>query len=180
DDFAYALVLQPDGKIVLAGSTQDSSLRDEFALVRYLPDGSLDGAFGSGGKVTTDVSQYEDYADALALQPDGQLVASGPAWDAANPRFAVVRYNVDGTLDGSFGSSGIASTGVGGFSETLGMALQPDGRIVAVGLAGVEPLVVRYLAAYPKISIAGASATEGNTGTTPMSFTVSLSTPPGS
>src|SRR5574337_479956 len=75
-DIAHALVLQPDGKLVTAGGWWGYESGGGFALARYNPDGSLDSAFGIGGKVTTDFGSIE-VAFALVLQPDGKLVAAG-------------------------------------------------------------------------------------------------------
>ncbi|MFD8043601.1 calcium-binding protein [Streptomyces chartreusis] len=83
------LALQSDGKIVVAGMSQA-----EFAVARYNPDGNLDSGFGTGGKVTTDVANgFFDTAGALALQPDGKIVASGNTGDDRG----LVRYQVAGT-----------------------------------------------------------------------------------
>ena len=71
---ANALVLQPDGKLVAAGSNYISP--SDFVLVRYNPNGSLDTSFGGDGKVTTAIG-FGAEANALALQPDGKLVAAG-------------------------------------------------------------------------------------------------------
>lgn len=76
DDFARALVLQDDGKLVAAGGSFDGS---DFALARYEADGSLDPTFGTGGLVTTDFGG-DDEAFALVLQEDGRLVAAGDAF----------------------------------------------------------------------------------------------------
>ena len=73
---AKAVVIQPDGKIVVAGGNQGSGFSD-FCLARYEPDGALDPSFGVSGKVTTDFDGNSDAAEALLLQPDGKLVAAG-------------------------------------------------------------------------------------------------------
>ena len=101
---AKAVAIQPDGKIVVAGSTNmDSS----FALARYNPDGSIDPAFGGGdGKVTTDIGYSNESANAVALQSDGKIVVLGTTWDGTGSQwghFSLVRYNPDGSLDDSFG-----------------------------------------------------------------------------
>lgn len=98
-DQAFAMALQPDGKIVVAGSTMMGSLAD-FALVRYDGSGNLDPAFGAGGKVATDFSVSFDAAFAIALQPDGKIVAAGATiprglvGEIVNPSidFALARY----------------------------------------------------------------------------------------
>src|SRR5207253_383726 len=91
DDEAFALVLQPDGKLVAAGDANDGSNQD-FALVRYSPDGNLDGSFGTGGKVITPVSGAFGEANALVLQPDGKLAAAGYSYNGSDTDFAVARY----------------------------------------------------------------------------------------
>jgi uncharacterized delta-60 repeat protein len=130
DDFAEALVLQPDGKLVAGGV----SLGTGFALARYLPDGSLDTGFGSGGIVTTPGT---DWIHDLALQPDGKLVAAGTIFEEPYLDFAVARYRSDGTLDSRFGTDGIARIDfLGGHDFANAVALLRDGRIVAAGGAG--------------------------------------------
>ncbi|MGH2704871.1 MAG: hypothetical protein ACRDJ4_07205, partial [Actinomycetota bacterium] len=103
-----------------------------FALARYLPDGSLDASFGSGGLVLTDVSgsiSETDSAFALALQPDGKIVSVGLVAE----QFGLVRYLPDGSLDPTFGTGGIVKTSIGPFSAARSVALQADGKIMAVG-----------------------------------------------
>ena len=133
---ARSLALQPDGRIVVAGSSGF-----DFALARYNPDGSLDSSFGVGGKVTTDFSgtgRFEEEAHAVALQPDGKIVVAGTA-DEVGPGdfdFALARYNLDGSLDSSFGVAGLVLTdlnGNGSFDEASALVLQPDGKIVVAG-----------------------------------------------
>ncbi|MDW8425921.1 MAG: delta-60 repeat domain-containing protein [Meiothermus sp.] len=134
-DQAHALILQPDGKLVAAGTSENTAGNSDFALVRYNPDGTLDPSFGSGGKVTTAVGSSFDQASALVLQPDGKLVAAGYIQNAANNvDFALVRYNPNGSLDPSFGTGGKVTTDLGSrFDEANALVLQPDGRLVAAG-----------------------------------------------
>ena len=81
---AYALALQPDGKIVVAGESSASGNGD-FALARYLPNGTLDPSFGGDGRVLTDFgSGSYDGASALALQPDGKIVVAGYSYAVAS------------------------------------------------------------------------------------------------
>jgi uncharacterized delta-60 repeat protein len=92
DDVAYALALQPDGKLVAAGfSFNYQTGARVFALVRYNPSGSLDTSFGGTGKVTTAIGG-DNAAYALALQPDGELVAAGESWRDGRTKFALARY----------------------------------------------------------------------------------------
>ncbi len=132
-DLGLAIALQPDGKIVAAG-TSFGATGGTFALVRYTATGSLDGTFGSGGKVTTGFGGNQDEADAVAVQPDGKIVAAGKT--GGQPfDFALARYNGDGTLDSTFGTAGKATTDFAGSPEDKAHAivLQPDGTIVVAG-----------------------------------------------
>ncbi|PYE47935.1 beta strand repeat-containing protein, partial [Deinococcus yavapaiensis] len=132
-DYANALVVQPDGKLVAAGYAFNGS-NDDFALVRYTTSGSLDTTFGSSGKVTTGFGSGSDTALALALQPDGKLVAAGLTSNGSNNDFALARYTTSGSLDTTFGSSGKVTTAIGsGNDGALALALQPDGKLVAAG-----------------------------------------------
>ena len=134
-DVAYALVLQPDGKLVAAGDSDNGSNHD-FALARYNPNGTLDSGFGSGGVVTTAIGSGWATAYALALQPDGRLVAAGKGWDGTKSHFgfALARYDLDGTLDSTFGSGGKVTTAIGSFDDgARALAPQPDGRLLAAG-----------------------------------------------
>ncbi|MGI8849886.1 MAG: hypothetical protein ACR2HT_06930, partial [Pyrinomonadaceae bacterium] len=131
-DIAYAVAIQPDGRIVAAGSSGPFPSVD-FALARYNPDGSLDNSFGTGGKVITNINNSANIAYAMALQPDGKVVAAGFSGDS-NRDFALARYNTDGTLDNSFGTGGSVTTSIGsGNDEAYAVAIQSDGRIVAAG-----------------------------------------------
>ncbi len=135
---ARAVVVQPDGRIVAAGSANTATTEADFALVRYNPDGSIDPAFGPGanGTVTTDFSGSIDGAEDLKLQADGKIVVVGSA-AAATTDFALVRYNPDGTLDEAFGSGGRVTTDFGGGTDiAFAVDLQPDGKIVVAGSGG--------------------------------------------
>ncbi|MEW6681846.1 MAG: HYR domain-containing protein [Nitrospirota bacterium] len=130
DDRVYALAIQSNGKIVVAGCSNCSAAPD-FAVARYNPDGSLDSSFGVGGKVTTDFGATNDYAYAISPQADGKLVVAGSSADV----IALARYNPDGSLDTSFGTSGKVLTSIGpyGIGYARDLAIQADGKIVAAG-----------------------------------------------
>jgi uncharacterized delta-60 repeat protein len=134
--YAYSVALQADGKIVVAGSSWNGSNND-FAVARYTTLGVLDPGFGTGGTLTTNISvSGGDWAHAVAIQPgDQKIVAAGVAQMGANLDFALVRYNTNGTLDTSFGTGGKVTTslGTGTDNEAYGLAIQSDGKIVAVG-----------------------------------------------
>ena len=132
-DYASSVVAQPDGRVVVAGSTRKAG-EDDFALVRYTTTGALDTTFGGDGIVTTDISPgFGDAVAGLALQPNGRLVAGGNTGDD----FAVVRYQPGGAPDLGFGENGIALRDLGATSETAtGVVLQADGGIVVAGSTG--------------------------------------------
>ncbi|MGF1471252.1 MAG: hypothetical protein ACFB50_05840 [Rubrobacteraceae bacterium] len=93
--FAEGVAIQPDGKVVAAGSAGTDS-GDEFAVARYNADGTLDPSFGTNGTVTTDVGGNDSsFANAVALQPDGKIVAAGRAITGSGTEFAVARYKGD-------------------------------------------------------------------------------------
>ena len=130
NDFAYAVAFQSDGKIVAAGS-DNNSLTSNFALARYNTDGSLDASFGTSGKVITPSGSAYD----IAIQSDGKIVAVGYSSTGTSLGFALVRYNTDGSLDSTFGAGGKVITT---FSNGIGfvknrVTIQSDGKIVVVG-----------------------------------------------
>lgn len=132
---AYGMIIQPDGKIVAVGRGGISS--PDFALARYNSDGSLDASFGTGGKVLTDFSNAYDDALSVALMNDGRLVVSGHSQSITGDKFALARYNSNGTLDNTFGTGGKVNTVIATPTELEARAssvlLQPDGKIVACG-----------------------------------------------
>jgi uncharacterized delta-60 repeat protein len=127
--------VQADGKIVVAGY-MFNGLNDDFALVRYNPDGSRDLTFGSGGLVTTDITGnvWGDRANAVAIQPDGKIIAAGGGHSGVTNDFIVIRYNADGSLDTSFDGDGKVITDFSNSSDGLsGVAIQANGKIIAAG-----------------------------------------------
>lgn len=126
---AWAMVIRRDGRIVLAGGSSDGTTND-FALARYRRNGSLDPTFGHGGRVTSRLGG--SLALAMVLQPDGKVVVGG----GAGRQFLLARYRRNGSLDRSFGAKGTASVSFEPLSSQVnGLAVQPDGKIVAVGSA---------------------------------------------
>jgi uncharacterized delta-60 repeat protein len=139
NDRATGVAIQPDGKIVVVGSAL--ILGDEdFAIVRYNSNGTVDTTFNGRGARTIDFHYGEDEAGAVVLQPDGKIVVAGSATISKN-FFALARLNSNGTLDTTFGGNPFAGVVVTDFStggqEALDVALQTDGKIVAVGDAHI-------------------------------------------
>lgn len=110
-DIAYAVSLQQDGKIVVGGMTLSSTTGKDFACLRYNLDGTLDSSFGTNGIVTIDIQVgSEDVAYSLAIQNDGKIVLAGYSDDGTNKNAALIRLNSDGSLDTTFGTSGVVLT----------------------------------------------------------------------
>ena len=131
---AYDVVIQTDGKIVIAGFKENSSSTQNFFLARFNPNGSLDTTFGTNGTVTTVVGSGGDFAKSLVLQTDGKLIAVGTARTGTNGDFAAVRYNADGSLDSTFGTNGKAIISIdNGNDDANDAAIQSDGKIVLAG-----------------------------------------------
>ena len=130
-DAANSVAIQSDGKIVAAGRIMNN--KEDFALVRYNADGSLDTNFGTGGKVTTDIGSDDDTANSVAIQADGKIVAAGYSDNGSNLDFALVRYNADGSLDTNFGAAGKVTTDIGTTDVGVSVAIQSDGNIVVAG-----------------------------------------------
>ena len=156
DDFAFALALQPDGKILLSGYCQNGAAID-FCVARLNPNGSFDTSFvgpsGTGnGKVMFSVGSGTSYtqASAIALQPDGKILLAGECRTGSNSDFCVARLNANGSFDPSF--NGPSGTGGGRFALAIGpgfdaltaMALQSDGKIVLAGFCANASLVREF------------------------------------
>src|SRR5688500_8189370 len=138
-------VLQPDGKLLVAGNV-NATLGDVF-IARFNPNGALDTTFGGGtGYVTTNARPGEmDEANAIALQPDGMIVVGGGAGGPGKSDFLVARYYPDGSPDYSFGSGGYVTTDASGIGDTIySIAIQPDGKIVATGTGASNLVTARY------------------------------------
>lgn len=151
NDQALAVAVQGDGKLVVAGRSKQAA-GDDFVLVRYNADGSLDAGFGNGGKVLTDFAGGTDVARAILIQADGKIVVGGDATMATSGLdFALARYNADGSLDAGFGTGGKVTTALKsgtGTDSVRALAIQPvqgEARILAVGGEG-DFLAARYSA----------------------------------
>ncbi len=108
--------------------------------------GRLDRSFSANGKVFVNIGSPGDYANAVALQRDGDIVVAGTAnTGVSNENFGLVRFRPDGTKDTAFGRNGKVQTDLGGGQdEAFDVALQADGRIIVVGWNADDMVVVRY------------------------------------
>jgi len=148
--FGATGLLQPDGRIVAAGSGGTGGPH-ALKAARYNPDGSLDQTFGSAGQVVFPLAQDFLVASA-ALQPDGKLVFGGTYGDAGEPTvgdFGLVRLLSDGTPDPSFDGDGAVISDFGAVEKGHSVIVLGDGRLVLAGYRGTSPLIdfalVRYL-----------------------------------
>ena len=140
-----AIVIQTDGKILVAGYTNDGNNEKDVLILRYNSDGTLDNTFGTNGVVLYDGGR-SDEAYAISLQPDGKIVLVGYSWEM-DKNVLVLRYNSDGTLDPTFGTNGVVTTDVETDDDGYAVFLQPDGKIVVAGETGAYDtyaLVLRY------------------------------------
>jgi uncharacterized delta-60 repeat protein len=147
DDVGNAMALQPDGRVVVAGYSNNGA-NDDFAIVRYNTDGSLDTSFDGDGKVTTQIGAGDNVGNAVAIQANGRVVVAGASFNGTNFDFAVVRYNTNGSLEATYGTGGkvLVDVSNGGDDTGFGIVLDSLGRAVVVGDAGGLFGVVRLLA----------------------------------
>jgi uncharacterized delta-60 repeat protein len=152
-DHASALVRYNGGMVVagyMQGPPQGADTLQKFALARFTSDGRLEQSFGGDGRILTDVvpGGHSSASDLIA-QDNGKLVAAGRGdnGDFTNGDFALARYHPDGRLDTTFGGGdGKVLTDFGVSASAAGLALQPNGKIVAAGSAGGKVALARYLA----------------------------------
>ncbi|MBC7910126.1 MAG: VCBS repeat-containing protein, partial [Pyrinomonadaceae bacterium] len=177
---AAAIVIQPDGKIVVTGTSSElggTSYRSYLILARYNENGSLDQSFGTGGKVATDIvgTQVEVYA--LALQADGKILVGGssfiggPVGVSTGLNFVIVRFNANGSVDTSFGTNGYAAADYSGGTtnddKVYSLVVQPDGKIIAAGYARMGAYVDFAVARFnPNGTLDTSFDTDGKVSTT--------------
>ena len=128
-----ASVLQPDGKLLVAGSAWNG-IDNDFAIARYNSNGSPDKTFGNNGQQITDLGATDE-AVSIALQPDGKIVVAGRSGDNYGLyQFAAARYTADGILDNTFNGNGkLLLSSLGKQDLCSSVALQRDGKIVLIG-----------------------------------------------
>ena len=144
---ANAVAIQADGRIIAAGYSANENNNNDFTLVRYNYDGTLDESFGLNGVVITTVtSSNDDEISSIVIQSDGKIIGLGN-FLTSNQHYttALVRYNENGSLDNTFGNSGILINLNGGNSDYgSSVKLQKDGKIVIAGSHNYDLRIVRY------------------------------------
>jgi uncharacterized delta-60 repeat protein len=152
NDYGQAVATHSDGRVVVASYNTDKW----FTLLRYMPDGTLDGTFGTGGvaKLRYDVDD-DALAYALHIYPNNTILVAGFTWNEAGSTgydFALTRLLEDGTVDAGFGTGGWTVTAIGAgtaIDEARSLAVQADGKIVVAGFGNMgansnDFAVVRY------------------------------------
>jgi uncharacterized delta-60 repeat protein len=146
-DEAHDLLVQPDGKIIVVGTSNGN-----LAIARFLPDGQgLDASFNGTGKVVQDINRGTESLEAAVLQPDGKLVVAGWRLDSTGTytQMLVARYLPNGRMDPTFGPGLGYALGPAPATDNgtaYAVALLPDGRILLAGVGGGQFLAVRFLA----------------------------------
>jgi uncharacterized delta-60 repeat protein len=140
-------LLQPDGKILIAGSAIFGSSRD-FFVARYNQNGTLDNLFGTNGVVNTDIGNLRNNIGGMVLQPDGKIVINGRNYSGnLLQSSAILRFNANGTLDPAFGTNGIvmvSEPNPNGYAFSYTLALQANGKIFNGGSRNGTFAISRY------------------------------------
>jgi uncharacterized delta-60 repeat protein len=159
DAEAWSVAIGPSGEIVIAGFYDSGGASGaDFAVMRFLSDGTPDSNFDGNGVRTIDFNHGSagdhDVAEAVAVLPDGRIVVAGSAqYGATDYDFAVARLNVNGSLDASFSGDGMQTVyfdlGTTDEDRAFSMAIDRFGRVVLAGLAktdaGYRPALARLL-----------------------------------
>lgn len=141
--WSSAVLMQVDGKIIAVGTVFTHDGFYEVVLLRYQPNGSIDASFGENGIARARIKEI-NHAFAAAIQTDGKILVTGRCADGYFPRGAPIltlRYDTNGTLDSTFGKSGVVFTDFEAGNNGIGYAirLQSDGKIVIAGHAEGSP-----------------------------------------
>src|SRR6476646_8596292 len=138
DSNADSVAMQSDGKIVVAGNAFIDRNNNDFGIVRYNANGTLDTTFNGTGKATADFGAH-DLGRSVAVHRDGRIVVAGYSTSESKKQCALACLKANGNLDTSFNGTGKVTTNFGGEgdAEGQGVATQSDGRTVVVGYATV-------------------------------------------
>lgn len=164
NDYCYDAVITNEGKILTVGYTNVNG-HNNFAIARFNTNGTPDNSFGNNGKTTTAIGTVNDEAYSVTLSSKGKIVVAGYSNMSGTKRFALVRYNSNGTLDNTFGSNGIVTTAIGSDDDiATSIVKDKNNNIVVAGFSKSGNL---YKVAVAKYDTNGVLVnTFGNNGTT--------------
>lgn len=157
-DGAFKAIIQPDGKIIAAGEGRKDPNYNQFEVVRYNTDGSLDTTFSDDGKATVSLSTTNSECYTAIQQRDGKIVLGGYGWvgPGTSSYMAFARFNNDGQLDNTFDNDGKLTISSAGQSSSNTLALQPDGKIIAGGSVTVDAMtdfaLARFIGGVPEVA----------------------------
>lgn len=145
---AEAVTIQKDGKILIAGyaGTNDGG---DFLLARFKTNGLPDSSFGINGIVVTDIRSHADKATAITVQSTGKIVVTGYTHSETSEDIGLVRYNMNGSIDSSFGTNGKTISSFGTLTTPAAITVQKDNKILVSGYIGINAgdfLTIRYKA----------------------------------
>lgn len=142
-NYAEATLVQEDGKILVAGNAGFSS-NYQMAIARFNADGTLDSSFGDDGTMRFPVGSVKSFIMDLKQQPDGKILIGGYTWDNTQADLALVRLNLDGSFDTSFGIDGISHLSTSSTDTGEKIALLEDGKILFGGYKDNNFSVARF------------------------------------
>lgn len=131
EDFANGIEIQPDDKIITVGSWRVTGGEQKFSIIRHNQDGDLDSTFGLNGITTYSIDSTDHSAEAARIQSDSKIVVVG--WNSSGSYgHFVIRLNVNGSIDSTFGVNGLTTTSPN-FNSSDDLAIQTDGKIIVIG-----------------------------------------------
>ena len=135
DAYAGGIVIQ-NNKIVVSGYAINAEGLSAYVVTRYNDNGTPDASFNNNGKLEGTYQQGFTSFNATAVQTDGKLITAGLTFNGKDYDFAVVRYNINGSLDNTFNQTGIQITDFGTDDVANAIFIQTDGKIVVAGTSG--------------------------------------------
>jgi uncharacterized delta-60 repeat protein len=133
--FPYGLVLQDDGKIILAGTSSNTSSTQDVSVIRLNSNGTYDTGFDGDGLVRTEIAGEGSEARSVIVQNDGKIVVGGGSDFGAQDSPILIRYNSDGSLDRTFDGDGIRKLDIANVAQDgyfHDVVQQPDGKLIGI------------------------------------------------
>lgn len=144
NDYCNSINIQNDGKILALGTAING---DNYfvAGARYQTNGTIDNSFGLNGILVDYIKQGSTFLISSAIQKDGKIIAAGYSWNGVNYDFALLRYNLNGSLDNTFSTDGLQMRDFGATDDKANaIAIQTDGKILLAGISNGNFALSRY------------------------------------